>query len=321
MSWSLRKTAISSFLCQLLAILCIAALVNGLGCVSRTKKQPPPGAPPTVIPAAPVSAGVIQGHRDRETVQFDAAERINVSVTGLPVEAEVRGQTTVIVDANKVASADQIARMAAAFEVTITAQATEIKRLGAENTRLAADNTALAESNAALQNRLDDFGRKVAVYTANGIGALLLLIAVGVGILTKNLQYVGWCMLGSVCGFGAARLIGHWLFPWIIGGSITLVVVGLVVAYLFDQRRKAEKERLAKASDDLIQGVEEVRGLFKSPPAEMAEIVRNADTPEKAIDAVKRLGVFVNKTLSEWVTDHDGTHDVIKSRRRQLGLI
>lgn len=318
MTWPLRKTTALSFLCQLLALVCLAAM---LGCVSRGGKSAPPPAPPTVIPAAPVSAGVIQGHRDREGVQSAAVERINVSVTGLPVEAVVRGDTSVIVDANKTAPADQIARLAAGFEVTITAQATEIKRLGADNTRLAADNTALAEGNATLQAKLDDFGRKVAVYTANGLGALLLLIAVAVGILTKNLQYVGWCMLGSVCGFGAARVIGHWLFPWVIGGSVTLVVCGLVVAYLFDQRRKAEKERLAKASDDLIQGVEEVRALFRNPPAELANIVLNASTPDQAIEAVKRLGAALNKVLSEWITDADGTHDVIKSRRRQLGLI
>jgi hypothetical protein len=308
----------SLILCSFLGAIFALTVFMVPGCT--TNQKPVANKTATPIPAAPDSGKVVGDHQNRERVQGDATDKIDQTVTGTAVEAPVKEQTAIINDANQAASAEQIAKMAADFAVTLSAQSTEIKRLGSENNRISAENAEFVKKNGELQSKLDDFGRKVAVYTANGIGALLLLVAVAVGILTKNLQYVGWCLLGSLGGFGAARIIGHWIFPWVIGVSVLIVAGGFTLSHMAQRRKQAEKDRLLKAADDVIQGVEEVRGLFKEPPAEMAEIVRNADTPEKAIEAVRRLGAYVNKTLSAWVTDYDGTADVIKARRRTLGL-
>lgn len=315
-----RRNFAIALIAHFLAAFALLSLASVSACSTQPKK-PRVETPATVIPKAPDPAPVVTGHHNREVVQGQATQEINKVVTGTTVEEPVKKQTAVIDQANKDASAEQIAEMAKAYAITLSAQAAEITRLGNQNSELRGENAKLVQKNKELQAQIDDFGRKVAVYTANGLGALLLLIAVAVGILTKNLQYVGWCLLGSLSGFGAARIIGHWLFPWIIGVSVTIVAGGFTLSHLAQRRKQAEKDRLLTASDDLIQGVEEVRGLFRSPPAEMAEIVRNADTPEKAIEAVKRLGSYVNKTLSEWVTESDGTHDVIKARKRALKLV
>jgi hypothetical protein len=319
MTWSLRKGTAYAFVCQLIAILCVAVFLNGLGCVSRSKNAPPKQA--TVIPAAPAADGVIAGHKNRESVQFEAAERINVEVTGLSVEPVVREQTSVIVEANRVASADQIADLATAFGATVTAQATEIKRIGAENARLASDNADLVKKNAELQAKLDDFGRKVAVYTANGIGALLLLTAVAVGMLTKNLTYVGWCVAGSGLGFGTARVVGHWLFPWVIGVGAVLILAGGVIAFVIERKRAADKARQLAAADDVIAAVEEIRAFLKSPPVEIVESIRSADTTENALAALRGVGDRVKTILSSWVSELDGTAAVVDARRRALKLI
>jgi len=304
-------------LCSILGAIIAVCIVNLPGCITKSVTA----KPPVVIPAAPNPSGVIGDHKNREQVQGVATDKIDNTVKGTPAEEPVKEQTNVIRQANVNASADQVAKLADDFGITVSAQAAEIKRLGSENTRITTENADLVKKNGELQARLDDFGRKVAVYTANGLGALLLLVAVGLGVLTKNLQYVGWCLLGSLCGFGAARIIGHWIFPWIIGVSVIIVAGGFTISHMAQRKKQAEKDRLLKAADDVIGGVEEVRDLFKNPTAEIAEIVRNADTPEKAIEAVKRMGLAINKTLSGWVTDHDGTADVIRARRRALGLI
>jgi hypothetical protein len=260
---------------------------------------------------------VVKGHHHREQVQFEAAERINVVVTGTSVEEPVKRDTAVIVQANKDASAEQIAEMAQSFAVTITAQATEIKRLGADNEALRGENKKLVEANAALQSQLDDFGRKVAVYTANGIGALCLLAAIAAGILTKNLTYVGWCMVGSFLGFGTARVVGHWIFPWVVGVGSVIIVAG-VVCVLVMERRKAK--RLAVA-DDVIAAVEEIRGFLKSPPVEVVEEIRKAESTEAAVAVLRRVGERVKRILSDWITEHDGSAAVVDERRRALRLI
>ena len=265
---------------------------------------------PTVIPPPPNSASVIGDHKNRETVQGKATDSIDKTVTGTTVEAPVKEQTAVIRDANKAASADEIAKMAADFSLTLSAQATELKRLQSENKRL-------TESNTSLTAQLDDFGRKIAVYTCNGIGGLLLLAAVVVGIATKDLGYVAWCLGGSFFGFGAARVIGHWLFPYIVGGGVLIIVAAAVFVFL----KERSKAKHLSVADDMVGGIEDIRALFKTPPAEIVEAIRNADSTEKAIAAAKAIGAMVGRTLDGWIKEVPGNAALVDERRRALGLI
>lgn len=320
MSWNIRKSTAAAVASYLLAGLVLVALGNVVGCSTPTGKSGK-GSVPGVIPKAPDGASVVGAHMNREGVQFHAAERINVLVTGTAEEAPVKEQTAAIVDANKVASAAQIEDLTKAYAVTIDAQAREIDRLAKQNGGLVKENTGLVKTNSELQAKLDDFGRKVAVYTANGLGALLLLCAVAAGILTKNLTYVGWCVAGSALGFGTARVVGHWLFPWIIGVGAVVIIAGGVVAFLVERKKAADKARLLAASDDIIAAVEEIRGFLKSPPVEIVESIRYADTPEKALAALRGVGDRVKTILSAWVSEADGTAAVVDARRRALHLI
>lgn len=286
----------------------VLALSACAGAPAKTK--------PHSIPAAPSAAPVVTGHFEREKVQFAAADRIDVvaGTVGGDARTSIQADTETIRQANRDASAAQIDDMAKAYGATVKAQAGEMTRLTAENTKLTTANTEL-------QAKLDDFGRKVAVYTANGIGALLLLGAVAVGIMTKSPTYVAWCVAGSSLGFGTARVVGHWIFPWVVGVGAVLTLSGGIVLLLHERRNATQKSRQLAAGDDVIAAVEEVRTFLKSPPSEVIESIRTADTHERAAAAFRVISDRVKGILSTWVSKDDGTAAVVDARRRALNLI
>lgn len=148
---------------------------------------------------------------------------------------------------------------------------------------------------------------------------------------TVALAYFGLRAFAGLTGFGAilclglAQLISQPWFETVFNWSLAVIVAAFVGVGLYEFRRqlrlKADALRQHTAADDVISGLEEVRALFKEPTAEMAEIVRNATTPEQAIEAVRKLGKFANEKLAGWVTEADGTAAIIDARRRALKLI
>lgn len=308
-----RQSIINFLLCALAAIV----MFSVPGCLTPTT---PAKGKKTNVPPAPDSGPVVAGHKEREARQDEATDTIDETVEGTPVEKPVKEQTAVIRQANKDASAAQIEAMAGAFSVTVGAQAKEIARLEALVAKL---EKTIAE----LTAKLEDFGRKVVIYTLNGLGGLFILLAVGAGILTKSPAVVAWPAGGSIFCFGAARFIGHWLFPWACAGAILCVVAGAVIYALkhFERKRaaaaiEAGKQRLLKVGDDVISAVEDARATLKKPSAEAVDAILKADTTEKALAAVAKIKAEMDEQLSKWVTKDDGTRALVDQRRTELQL-
>jgi hypothetical protein len=122
--------------------------------------------------------------------------------------------------------------------------------------------------------------------------------------------------LGSAA-FSLSWAVAQWWFYWACGG-ITFLTVGLLCWLAY---RHQKDQHHISAADDVIAGVEDVRSMLKNPTAELAELVRGADTTEKAIAAVRKLGHAVGGAIAQHVTEADGTAALVDARRRAMKLI
>jgi uncharacterized protein YjeT (DUF2065 family) len=264
----------------LLAVLALA------GC-----KTQPVGLSTRSAPSAADVGKIVRGHHEREAVQFKAAERINVAVTGLPIEPEVREQTTVIVEANKVASAQQIDDMAAAFMAATkgftTQHDADQKTIADLRTEVKALKDAEAKSQVATM-RWIGFG-------AVGIGAVLVYLSFQ---FMPPLRQLGFGLVAA--GFAVlavaqlwAYVSAQWWFMPLTGAGL-LVVGWLIVRAILDsakQKREWSEEDKANATaraalEAIVkqtQAIKKTDGTAAPISMLLARLGDDLDKPHKAV--------------------------------------
>ena len=269
--------------------LILIACLMLLGCVSPRSQTPP------AKPSAPTKAEagtVVTSHYQREAVQFEAAERINVVVHGLPIETEVREQTGIIVDANRQASAQQIDALAAAF----------LSAGSAFDARHSEDQKSIAALTARVEKLLDaEMRATVAAFRKWGVS--LVLIGVAVGVAAKMIP-LGALIAGA--GFLLLALAQIWVkvstHPWFdaVAGALIIGIVGGIAWAVWHAYRKGDLTKKALAEADKMRGA-------------LAVIV-----PE--IDSLKgQLGEAFKPTLSALKGKMDVEHrKVIKRIRHEV---
>ena len=214
------------FLSMLGAALLACGLLSLPGCVTWGKK-PAPGQPGPTPPTPAETKRIVAGHHTREAVQFKAAERINVVVTGTEVEVPVKEQTAIIVQANKDASAQQIDDMAAAF---LRATAALEARHGEDQRTIAS----LREENA----RLKDAAAQETVSTLRkiGLGCLGLALVVGyIGFSALPLRPLRpWAFVLASLGVLALAFAQLWAYltaqAWFmpLTGAVAVAILGAI---------------------------------------------------------------------------------------------
>lgn len=278
--------------------LAIAALAL-FGCKTKPASHNSPSIDPKPI---------LNGQKAKDLSVLDWAAKIDASVDAwfamFPADfgADIKVATTGLRKA--VADAP-----AAQFNVVIDA-------LTGENAQLKKDNTALTTR----LTDLEDAERKKQILILRGLG-VFCAVAAGALIYFGQRSFAGLAGITSVILLGLAQLISQPWFSLAFNIALGLTFLSFLGVGIYEFRRKIRDKRLATAHDDVIKGVEEVRALFRNPPAELAEIVRNAATPEEAIEAVRKLGKALNAKMAEFVTEGDGTAAIIDERRRALGLL
>lgn len=161
------------------------------------------------------------------------------------------------------------------------------------------------------------YGLGVALMLIAGIRAYLAVQTGGLGVkgAAKSTVFLG--LMAMIC-FGLGKLVSQWWFWWACGAVIVAVLSWFIWLMVSEERAK----RLAKVADDVIGGVEDIRKAFKQPSAKLVQSIQNASTPAEAEAAAKNmLREVVDPTLSEWVTEGDGTAQLVDERRRATGLV
>jgi hypothetical protein len=214
------------------------------------------------IPAAPAPAPILAVHHERERIQWKAVEAIDAVVTGNAVETPVKAETAKIVAANKVASADQIDILAAAFAATITAQAAEIERQVAAAKAQAdhvGDLTAKIEALKSAELKTQARTLRLA-----GLGCLA---AAGLLAYAWQILYAAaLALIGLLC-LGLAQLISQpWFMP-AVGVATALGLIGLAVAAWRAYQRgtlakdaEAERDRLRATLGALVPAIDGAMG-------------------------------------------------------------
>lgn len=235
-----------------LALLCLALT----GCA--TNRQPEQTPPPKAPTAAEVGT-LVKGHHQREAVQFQAAERINLSVTGLAVEADVREQTGVIVQANRDASAQQIDDMAAAF----------LRATATFDTRHAEDQKTIAALRAE-NERLKDAEMRATAASLRKWGISLVLIGTAVALAAKliplgaTIGAAGFLLLAAAQIW--VRVASHPYFDLTAGalivGILSAGVWAVVHAYKkgdLTQKALREKDRLTETLKVIVPVIDDAK--------------------------------------------------------------
>lgn len=221
-----------------------AAILSGCNASGRHGVLIPP-------PSATDVARTVTGHRERERVQFQAVERINVVVAGLPVEPEVRGQTSIIVEANKAASAQQIEDILAAF-----ARATL-----AFDARHAADQKDIADLRAEVHALKDAAAREtVAKLRWFGFGCFGFALAAGyVGFIAfPPARTLAFGLVGlGVLALAFAQLWAYvsaqwWFMP--LTGAVALGILGAVAVVIWHSVRHHTLAKDAAAAAEQTSG-------------------------------------------------------------------
>jgi hypothetical protein len=272
------------------AFVCLVAawLVLVTGCKSAPALSPRPAV---VAPTAAEVGKLVKSHRDREAVQFKAAEAINVSVRGLLVEPEVVEQTEIIVEANRTASAQQIDDLTAAFVRSTSASAQR-------EDALKKDNEALSKEVAGLKATLQN--RDINALRWGGVIAILaggVVVVIGVKLGLSLLLQIG---VGAV-GFGFLTLAVAQLWAYVTAQWWFLPLTGAVVAAGFwlgfrafvdsakTRREWTEEERENATARAALEGIVKITQSVKkegeSVPVSvlLARLGDELDKPHKAL--------------------------------------
>ncbi|NBW10616.1 MAG: hypothetical protein EBR82_21585 [Caulobacteraceae bacterium] len=177
-------------------------------------------------------ASVISGQKEREQVQFKAAEAIDLKVAGTSVETPVKAETARIVRANQIAPATNVEALVASYEATIKAKASE--------------NEALEKKIVELQDA--ERKKQVTLLRLIGVGAVLAAVALGYFRMTGFAALAGATALFA---FGMGQLISQpWfatVFNWSLGTTAAIAVgVGIY------EWRRVIRTRALSSSEALI---------------------------------------------------------------------
>lgn len=294
----MKRSDLFGFLCGL----CLASLLFIAGCNTATRPTPEK-------PVRPDASNVAGRHEAKDKTVNVEADKIDSTVKGTPQAAEVRASTDAQRAAVAAAPAKEIVELAANFNRALDLVEKRAAALEADNVSL---NKRLGE--------LTDAERKKQILILRGLG-IVCAVAAGALIYFGQRSFSGLAGIISVILLGLAQLISQPWFDLAFNIALGLAFLAFLGVGIYEFRQKLRAKRLSTAHDDVIAGVEEVRALFRNPTAELAEIVRNAHTPEEAIEAVRKLGKALNAKMAEYVTEADGTAALIDERRRALKLL
>lgn len=183
----------------------------------------------------------------------------------------------------------------------------EARRQIEENTR---ENQrkldAAAKANADLRQQISDENRNRLVRWLTIAAVVLFVAGIAIAALTQGRAIVtaAWFAGGGLAAGAAARVIGHWLFPWFAWGAAALGIAG-GAWFLWTHIRTGraleatDKDRalLEETAAHVVKQIDSAKG----PGADvvmlnLAELGRSMDRKHK--DAIERLRTRIKKTAT-----------------------
>lgn len=192
--------------------------------------------------------------------------------------------------------------------------------------------------NKIIEDERNDVAKKTQFYLTMGCYGLGVLCVIGAAVrtymavqtmgvgLVSAAKSAGTLGLFAALFFALGRLTSQPWFWWACGIVLVITVIGVVAIFVIDAKKtKAlaqDHAQVKGVSDDLITAISDIRNGLKKPSAALVQKVQQAKTPEEASAAVTAvLTDVVNPTLSEYVTEGDGTAAYVDNRRRALALV
>lgn len=210
------------------------------------------------------------------TAALEAATAAYEQLTAVVAEAEAAGATAAAVTAAKAAAEVKAAIEAAAAEAAVATQAAAV--------------TTSAESAG---------GSALAGVAEGAAGGAIAKKAGGfTGSFKKLLGFGGEAEAGAAAGAEGASLVG------LLGGPVTIAVVGLTALGVVGASIKGKSDRLGKAMDSARDSVQTLNGIdYTQSAADLAEAYKNsaADIASKK-DDVKRQSGGTNSLLHKGST-------------------